>query len=181
MNIQEKKQEFEKVLEHAQSDFSSVRTSRATPALIENITIDVYGTKTPLMQLGSITSPEPKQLLVEVWDKSVLKDVEKAIQGANLGLSVNNEGNHLRIMIPAMTEETRKQIIKTLHEKVESAKVSLRNLREKIKEEISSAQKNKEISEDEKFSLVDDLDKITREYSDKISELGKKKEEEIML
>jgi len=107
MNIQEKKLEFEKVLDHAQQDFGSVRTSRATPALIENVIVDVYGSKTPLMQIGSITSPEPKQLLVEVWDKSVLKEAEKAIQNASLGLSVNNEGSHLRVIIPAMTEETR--------------------------------------------------------------------------
>ena len=181
MTIADKKIEFEKIVEHAQQDFASVRTSRATPALIENIVVDVYGSKTPLMQIGSITSPEPKQLLVEVWDKNILKEAEKAIQNVNLGLSVNNEGNHLRIIISPMTEETRQQIIKTLHEKIENAKISLRNLRDKIKEEILEIQKNKEISEDEKFTLLDELDKITHEHTEKIIELGKKKEEEINL
>ncbi len=181
MNIQDKQQDFEKVIEHASTDIASVRTSRATPTLIENIQVNIYGSKMPVNQVASISCPEPKQLLVEPWDKNVLKDIEKAIETASLGLSVKNEGNFLRLSVPAMTEETRKEIIKMLHEKLENGKVVLRNLRDKIKEEIITAERNKEIGEDEKYNLIEELDKTTREYTNKINEIGEKKEEEIKL
>jgi len=181
MKISDKIFEFDKIIEHAQNELMSVRTNRATPALIENLKVDVYGSKVPLIQIAGITSPETKQLMVEPWDKNVLKDVEKAIETAGLGLSVSNEGNFLRISMPSMTEETRKEILKVLNEKLEKLRTSLRLLRDKIKEEILKLEKEKEISEDEKYSLIEDLDKITREYTDKINDLGKKKEEEIKL
>jgi len=179
MHIDDHKSEFEKTLECASEDINTVRTNRATPSLIENLSVEVYGSKIPLVQLAGITSPEPKQLLVEAWDKNVLKDIEKSIQTASLGLSVVNEGNHLRITMPPMTEETRNQIIKTLHEKIEHWRVSLRNLRDKIKEEITNAERNKKIGEDEKYKLIEDLDKTIREYTEKINNLGNKKENEI--
>ena len=181
MDIKNKTEDFEKVIEHVSSDIAGVRTSRATPTLIENIQVNIYGSKMPVNQVASISCPEPKQLLVEPWDKNVLKDIEKAIETASLGLSVKNEGNFLRLSIPAMTEETRKENIKMLHEKLENGRVSLRNLRDKIKEEIITAERNKEIGEDEKYNLIEELDKTTREYTDKIGEIGKKKEEEITL
>ncbi|MBU4360396.1 ribosome recycling factor [Patescibacteria group bacterium] len=181
MNIQDKKQDFEKVIEHISQDIAGVRTNRAAPALIENIKVDIYGSKMQINQVASISCPELKQLLVEPWDKNVLKDIEKAIETASLGLSVKNEGNFLRLFIPAMTEETRKEIIKILREKLENGRVSLRGLRDKIKEEIITAERSKEIGEDEKYNLIEDLDKMTREYNEEIVELGEKKEKEITL
>ena len=181
MDIQDKKPEFQKVIDFAHQEFGTIRTNRATPSLIENIKVDVYGSKMSLNQVASITSPEVKQLLVEPWDKNVLKDVEKAIETASLGLSVSNEGNFLRIKMPAMTEETRKEILKVLHEKLEKSKTSLRLVRDKIKEEIIKSEKSKEISEDDKYKLIEDLDKMTREFSDELFEMGKKKENEITL
>jgi len=181
MNLENKKNEFEKIIEHAHEELSSIRTSRATPALIENIKVEVYGTKTPLIQVAGITCPEAKQLLVEPWDKNLLKDIEKAVETAGLGLSIVNEGNFLRISMPALTEETRKEIVKVLHGKIENNKVALRQVRDKIKNEIEAELKNKEITEDDKYSLIEDLDKMTREFTDQIVELGKKKEEEITL
>ncbi len=181
MNIQDKRQDFQKVIEHINQDISGVRTNRATPSLIENIKVDIYGSKMPVNQIASISCPEPKQLLVEPWDKTVLKNIEKAIETASIGLVIKNEGNFLRLSIPSMTEETRKEIIKMLREKIENGKISLRGLRDKIKEEIIKQEKNKEISEDEKYSLIEELDKITREYNDQVEEIGEKKEKEIQL
>ncbi len=181
MNLQDKDLQFKKIIEHAHQEFGSIRTNRATPSLLENIKIDAYGTQTPLIQLASITLPEPTQLLVEVWDKNLLKEVEKNIHQANLGLSVSNEGDHLRVVVPAMTDETRQQIIKSLHKKLEEIKISIRNLRDKIKEEILKAEKEKEISEDEKYKLIEELDKKTKDYTQQVEDLAIKKEKEINL
>jgi len=181
MTIQDKKNEFEKIIVYLKEDLNSIRTNRLAPSLVENIKAEVYGTKMPISQLGSIASPEPKQLLIEPWDKNILKDIERAIETMSLGLSVKNEGDLLRLNISPMTEETRQQIIKNLHEKIENGRVALRGLRDKIKEEIIKQEKNKEISEDEKYDLIKDLDEMTKEYTEKINELGRKKEEEIMM
>ena len=181
MDIQNKKDDFEKVINHTQEDLSSIRTNRATPALVENIRVDVYGSKMPLIQVASITVPEPKQLLVEPWDKNILKDAEKAIETASLGLSVKNEGSCLRLSIPLMTEESRQQIVKVLHEKIENGRIGLRNVRDKIKEEIITAERTKEIGEDEKYKLIEELDKMTRNFTDEINEIGQHKEKEIMV
>ena len=121
-----KKQDFQKVIDHTSEDLASIRTNRATPALVENIKVEVYGSPMPLVQVASITVPEPKQLLIEPWDKNIMKDAEKAIETASLGLSVKNEGNCLRLSIPPITEESRKQIVKVLHEKIENGKIAFR-------------------------------------------------------
>ncbi|MDD5290055.1 MAG: ribosome recycling factor [Patescibacteria group bacterium] len=180
MNIQDKKEFFEKILEHTKIEIGGLRTSNVTPSLVENIKVDVYGSKMPLIQLGSISVPEPRQLLVETWDKNILKDVEKALETASLGLSIKNEGNFLRLTMPPMTEDTRKQVIKLLNEKIEKSRISLRALRDEIRNEIQTAEKNKDIDEDSKFRLQEDLDKTTREYTAKVEEMGEKKEKEIL-
>ncbi|MFH1456546.1 MAG: ribosome recycling factor [Patescibacteria group bacterium] len=181
MNLQEKKINFEKIIEFMQKDLGSIRTNRATPSLVENISVNVYGSQMPLIQVASISSPEPKQLLIEPWDKNILKDVERAIQTASLGLSVSNDGSFLRVVMPPMTEETRNEVIKLLGDKLEKGKQSLRGVRDEIKEEIIKAEKSKEITEDDRYSLIEDLDEMTREYTDKINIIGRKKEEEIKL
>jgi ribosome recycling factor len=135
----------------------------------------------PLTQLASIQAPEPKMLTVEPWDKNVIKDVEKAIQAASLGLSIVNEGTFLRVTIPPMTEESRKELVKVLSDKLENARQAIRGVRDKVKEEITSAEKNKEISEDDKYKLIEDLDELTRKYNDQVKEVGDKKEQEIKL
>jgi ribosome recycling factor len=181
MNLDDKKEKFENVIEFIQKELSSVRTSRATPSLVENIKVSVYGVETPMIQVASISSPEPKQLLIEPWDKNILKDIEKAIQTTSLGLSVSNEGTFVRVTMPPMTEETRNQVIKVLNEKIEKGKQNLRGVRDDVKEEIVKSEKDKEITEDDKFGLLEELDKMTREYTDEVGEIGKKKEEEIRI
>lgn len=179
--IQNTKTNFDKALEHLKSDLESIRTNRATPALIENLPAEVHGARMPVNQLASINVRDPKTLAVEPWNKPNIQSIEKAIQTASLGLSVANEGTYLRVTVPPMTEESRKEILKILNQKLENAKNSLRNIRDKTKNEITQAEKSKSITTDERYQLVDELDKTTREYNDKIKEMGEKKEEEIKL
>ncbi len=181
MDLQNYTNWFDRALQHLRQDIASIRTNRATPALLENIQVDVYGSKIPLMQMASIQSPEVKTLTVEPWDKQVIKEVEKAIQSASLGLSVANEGTFLRVTIPPMTEETRINLIKILNNKLENARQAVRGIRDNIKEDIIKNERNKEISEDEKYKLIDDLDQMTKDYIQKIKEIGDNKEQEIKL
>lgn len=181
MDLNQYYEQFDKTLEHLKADIGSIRTNRATPALLENIQVEIYGSKMPLIQVASIQAPEPKMLTVEPWDKQVIKDVEKTLQTASLGLSIKNEGTFLRITIPPMTEDTRKELFKVLNNKLENARQAVRGVRDNVKDEINSAEKNKEISADEKYKLIEDLDKLTHDYNDKIKEIGVNKEEEIKL
>lgn len=181
MDILAKKNDFQKIIDHVREDLNAVRTNRVTPAIIENLKVEVYGSLMPLNQLASITSPEPKQLMVEPWDKNILKDVEKGIETASLGFSVKNEGNFLRLNMPSLTDETRQKMVKLIREKSEAGRITLRSLRDKIKEEINSAEKNKEISEDEKYRAIEKLDIMTKEFTEEINKLSKTKEEETIL
>lgn len=181
MDLDQYRQHFDKAIEHLKQDIASIRTNRATPALLENIQVEVYGSKMPLIQLATIQAPEPKTLTVEPYDRNVIKDIEKTIQTASLGLSLANEGTFLRISIPPMTEESRQELIKLLGAKLESARQAVRGVRDKIKDDIGAAEKSKEVSEDEKYRLIEDLDEMTRKYNDQIKLVGAKKEEDIKL
>lgn len=177
--IDQHKEDFIKVIEHLKNDISSLKTGRATPLLVENIPVESYGMKMSLKQLASISVPEARCILIEPWDKSIVKEMEKAIVNHNIGLNPVNEGGHLRINIPPLTEEDRKKLIKILHQKIEQARIGIRGTREKVKEKIIKMEKDKEISEDAKFGLQKELDELTNEYNQKIKEIGEKKEEEI--
>ncbi|HPI67316.1 MAG TPA: ribosome-recycling factor [bacterium] len=181
MDINAKKNDFQKIVTHVREDLNSVRTNRLTPSIIENLKVEVYGAKMLLNQIANISVPEPKQLLVEPWDKTIIKNIEKDIETASLGFSVKNEGNILRLTMPPLTEETRQKMIKVIKEKSEAGRVSLRGLRDKIKEEINSAEKNKEISEDEKYQLIEKLDQLTRDFTEEINKFSQQKEGETAL
>jgi ribosome recycling factor len=181
MELSQYEPQFDKAIHHLKQDIASIRSNRATPALLENIQANVYGSKMPLIQLASIQAPEPKSLTIEPWDRNIIKDVEKAIQTASLGLNIVNEGTFLRVTIPAMTEETRQELIKVLSEKLEQARQAVRGIRDGIKEEIIKTEKAKQITEDEKYKLVEDLDEMTRKYNEEIKQVGEKKENEIRL
>lgn len=181
MDIAQFRDNFDKSLEYLKQDLSAVRTNRAAPAMLENIQVEVYGAKMPLIQVANIQAPEPKMLIVEPWDRNVVKDVEKAVQSASLGLNITNEGTFLRIIMSPMTEETRNELIKVLKDKLESGRQQARGVRDDIKEKIIKAEKDKEITEDDRYRLISDLDDMTREYNEKIKEIGEKKEKEIKL
>ncbi|MFH0815159.1 MAG: ribosome recycling factor [Candidatus Falkowbacteria bacterium] len=171
--------DFDATVEHFKREIGGIRTGRATPALVENVQVNAYGVRTPLKQLASISIAEVRVLNVEAWDKAVMKDIEKAIAEANVGVTTSADGNVIHVSVPQMTTETREKYAKILKEKLEKAKISLRAVREKVKEEILSAFKNKEIGEDDKFGFVAGLDKETAQYTAKLEQQAAIKEREI--
>lgn len=178
--IEETKPRFIKAVEFLQGELSAIRTGRATPALVEDIMVEAYGAETPVKGLATINIPDAKTLVVDPWDKGVLKDIEVALQKADLGINPVADGNILRLVMPEMTEENRKEMVKKMKEKLEEAKVKIRAAREEARSRITQMEKDKEISEDEKYKYQEDLDKATKDHSEKIDQIGKSKEEEIM-
>ncbi len=178
--IEEKKQNFESAVEHFANEASKIRTGRAHPGLVENLMVDYYGTRTPLRQIASISIPEARQILISPWDKGSLVLIEAAIRESDLGLNPGNDGVALRITLPALNEETRKNFVKSLNQRAEEARIGVRNVREEIWKDIQEREKAGDISEDDKFSGKEDLQKVVDEYNQKLETLRKKKEEEIM-
>lgn len=178
--ISENKPRYEKVIEYLQGELATIRTGRANPALVEDVTVTAYGSETPLKGLATINVPDSKTLTIEPWDKSILKDIEAAIQKADLGLNPNVDSDIIRLVMPEMTEDNRKDMVKRMKEKLEEARVKVRQVREDLRDQIGKMEKDKEISEDEKYSMQEDVDKVTKEFSERIDEIGKQKEAEIM-
>lgn len=178
--IDDKKYQFDDAVQHLKGELNSIRTGRATPSLVESLTVDYYGAKTPLQQLAAIAAPDPRSLLIQPWDKNSTKDIEKAIQASPLGLNPVNEGNAIRLPIPSLTEERRKELVKIVHQKVEGTKVSIRNIREEMWRTIKEQKKQGRFSEDEMFLHQKELQKMIDQYNGNIRELGEAKEKEIM-
>lgn len=174
------KPEIEKVLSHYRGELSKMRTGRASPSLVEDSQVECYGQLLPLKQLATISLGDSRSILIQPWDKSILPAIEKAISSSNLNLNPIVDGDKIRIQLPSMTEENRKNLVKILKEKMEEARVSIRRWREKAWEEIQEGFKKGEIREDDKFRGKDELQKMIDECNEKVEELGKKKEEEIL-
>lgn len=174
------KDDLEKIVTHVKLELGALRTGRATPALVENIVVDVYGARQPIKAVGSILVSDAKTLLIDVWDKSTLKDVEKAISQANIGLMPIIDNNRIRLSLPQMTEDNRKDMVKILNAKLEESRISMRGVREKVKASITDAERAKEITDDDRYDEIDKLEAVIKEYVGKIDELGKQKEVEIM-
>lgn len=182
MNIylEEKKGEFDKIVEFFKKDIGSLRTGRANTAMLEGVVVEAYGVKNPLSSVSSVSVADSKSILITPWDKGVLKDVEKAIMEADLGLGVINDGDKIRLTVPPMTEENRKDLVKRLNEKNEHAKISARQVREVIKKAIEEADKNGEISEDDRERFLKEMDEEVKKINDELKAIRDKKEEEIM-
>ncbi len=178
--IEDNLEKFQKIIEHFQEEIGSLNIGRATPAILDGVTVESYGVKTPINQLASVSVPQPGSLIITPWDKNIIKEIEKALVAADLGLDIINESDKIRAVFPKMTEETRKKTAASLHQKMEQARIALRTARDQIKEEILEAEKNKEFGEDERYQLIEELDQKTGEFNKKIKELGEKKETEIM-
>lgn len=178
--IQEKKADFEKSIEHFQLELAKLRTGRATPALIEDVKVDYYGTKTPLKQMAAISSPDPRSLMVQAWDRSALALIENAIRESDLGLNPVNDGVVVRINIPTLTEERRKDLVKVLNQKAEEARIAVRAVREDAWKEIQELEKGGTINEDDKFKAKDKLQEVVDVFNKKIEEVRAKKEQDIM-
>ncbi|MDO8667820.1 MAG: ribosome recycling factor [bacterium] len=178
--IQAKRNDLIKVIDFFKKDISSLRTGRANPAILDNIIVEAYGAKTALVGLASISVPEARSLVVTPWDKSISKDIEKAIVAADLGINPVNEGDKIRLVIPQLTEENRNELVKKLNEKMETARISLRKTRDEIKELIEAAFKSKAVNEDDKFRYLKELDEEIASRNDEIKKIKDKKGEEIM-
>lgn len=171
------KSKMDKTVELLKKDFAGVRTGRANPALIEDLRVDYYGAPTPINQLGNISAPEPRLLVVSPYDKGIMKDIEKAIQASGLGLQPTNDGVVIRIIIPELTGERRKELAKVVKSKSEEKKVAVRNIRRDAMEDLKKHSDG--ISQDELKTLQDQVQKITDSYIDKISGITAEKEKEI--
>ncbi len=178
--IERKKTDLEKTIEHLQIELGRLRTGRATPSLVEDLKVDYYGTKTPLKQIATINTPEPRTIMIQPWDRGALAIIEGAIRESDLGFNPNNDGVVIRINVPALTEERRKDLVKVLNQKAEDARIAVRMAREDALKEIQDMEKAGEISEDDKFKGKDKLQEVIDQYNKKIEEIRAKKEQDIM-
>jgi ribosome recycling factor len=176
----EAEEKMERAVEHAKEEFGAIRTGRATPAMFSKILIDYYGSPTPLTQMASVGVPEPRMAIIKPYDNSQLQAMEKAIRDSDLGVNPNNEGSQLRIVLPQMTEERRRDMIKVARHKAEEAKVAIRNVRRRGKEELDRIVKDGEAGEDEGRRAEKELDDLTHKYVAHVDELVKHKETELL-
>lgn len=178
--IEAKQEAFEKAVSHFEGELAKLRTGRAHPGLVEGLSVDYYNTATPVKQIASVTVPEARQILISPWDKGALTQIEAAIRESDLGLNPVNDGSVIRVTLPALTEERRKELVKVLNGKAEEARIAIRAVREDIWKDIQEAEKAGNMGEDEKFRGKDELQKVVDEYNSKLETLREKKEQEIM-
>lgn len=178
--IQAKQGDLLKTIDFFKKDISSLRTGRANPAILDGILVEAYGSKSALVGLASISVPEARSIVVAPWDKNILKEVEKAIVAADLGINPVNDGVKIRLVVPQLTEENRHELVKKLNEKMEVSRISLRQTRDEIKELIEAAFKSKAVNEDDKFRFLKELDEEIAQKNDELKKIKDKKEEEIM-
>jgi ribosome recycling factor len=169
-----------RTIEVLKKDFSSIRTGRASLALLDGISVNYYDNLTPLQQVASLSIPESRQIAIQPWDPKIIADIEKAILKSDLGLTPMNDGKMIRINIPPLTEERRKQLVKMVKKKAEEAKVAVRNIRRDSNDELKKMEKEKHLSEDMAKTLHDDVQKITDSFITKVDEVLATKEKEIM-
>ena len=179
MQITDFKSDFDKAIDFFKEDISGLRTGRASAAIVEDIMVEAYGTHQTLKSLASINISDAKTVNIEPWDKSVLSAIEKSIRDSGIGLNPVNTGSQIRLFLPELTSERRQELIKVLHQKEEGARIAIRKVREEIKEMIKASEDDKEITEDEKYRLQEDLERMEKENNDKIKEITEKKEAEI--
>jgi ribosome recycling factor len=173
------KSKMDKAVQAFQKELNRLRTGRASPALLEGIRVEYYGTATPLQQTASITIPESRMMIIQPWDKTIIENIEKAIQKANLGLSPTNDGKIIRIAIPPLTEERRKELGKVVKKMGEECKVTLRNIRRDANESLKKLEKDKALSEDEYHRSVEEVQKVTDEHIKRADEIIEEKQIEI--
>ena len=179
-SLLEAEDKMEKAVEVAKEDFAGIRTGRANAGMFNKLTVDYYGAPTPLQQLASFQTPEARTILVQPFDKGAMAAIEKALRESDLGVNPSNDGNLIRIILPQLTEERRKDYIKLARTKGEDAKVSIRNIRRKAKEEIDRFVKDGDVGEDEGARGEKDLESTTKKYVDQVDELLKGKEAELL-
>ncbi|MBI2022140.1 ribosome recycling factor [Candidatus Daviesbacteria bacterium] len=177
--LSEATQRINNALEHLKRELSNIRAGRANPSLVEEVGVNAYGSKMKLMEVGTISAPQPSLLIIQVWDPSIVKDVEKAILEANLGLTPSIDGTIVRLPIPPLTEERREEFVKITHQKGEEAKIEIRQIRQDVRETLHKQKEAGEITEDDWFRLDKNLQEMVDKSSSSIDELIKNKEEDL--
>ncbi|MEE2669066.1 MAG: ribosome recycling factor [Gemmatimonadota bacterium] len=180
MSLKETEERMDAGIDALRREFATVRTGKATPVLLDTVRVDAYGSKMPLNQLANISTPDASLLVVQPYDKTLLVDIEKAIQTANLGLNPANDGNLIRIPVPPLTEERRKEYAKLLHQMAEEGRISVRRARKISNDQIKQAIKDHETGEDEGFRQLEKIQEMTNSYSSLLDEMLENKEKEVM-
>lgn len=178
--VSEAEDKMKKAVEVLRKDYGSMRAGRATPALLDKVMVDYYGAPTPINQMANVSVPEPRLLVIQPWDKSVISTIEKAIQKSDLGLTPNNDGTVIRLAIPQLTQERRSELVKSAKKKAEDARVAVRNIRRDANDHVKALQKDKMISEDDEKRAQEDVQKLTDKYIKEIDHVLEHKEQEIM-
>ncbi len=179
-SLDKARQRMESALEALRREFASVRTGKASPALLDSVRVEAYGSKVPLNQVGTVAAPEPRLLTITPWDKSLLKEIDRGLRESDLGLNPSNDGSIIRVPIPALTEERRREFVKHLHKMAEEARVAVRQARKDANDEVKGSQKKEGLSEDDVRREQDKVQKLTDQYIGKVEEVLKHKEAEVM-
>lgn len=177
--IENLKKELVKALDFLRNDVAQIRSGRASPVLVENIKVDAYGSKMNLKEVASIMVPDPKTLMIQVWDKGLVNSVARGIEESRLGLVPNIEGQNIKLVLPPLVEERKRELLKLLHDKLEQARIRIRRERDEVWHRVQELEKEKKISQDDKFRAKDELQKIVDEFNNKVRELGEVKEKEL--
>ncbi len=178
--VKEAKRRMEKVGEDLRSELATLRTGRASVTLLDHIKVSYYGTPTPIKQVATLSVPDPTTIVVQAWDPAALAEIEKAIRGSDLGLNPANDGKLIRVPIPPLTEERRKEMVKHLHKVLEAHRTAVRNIRREVNESFKKLLKDHKISEDDERHALDEVQKMTDQWIHQLDEIGKNKEKEIM-
>ena len=171
---------MEKAIDVLKNSLAGIRTGRANPGLVDSLRVDVYGSQSPMKQLASVGAPEPTQIVIRPFDPNTIKDIEKTIIASELGLTPQNDGRVIRLNIPALSTEVRKKMVSRIKELSEQAKVSIRNIRRDANKAADQAEKGKEISEDQRDDIKNEVQDLTKKYEDKASQMAKSREDEVM-
>jgi ribosome recycling factor len=178
--LEDAKEHMEKSLEHLAAELRTIRAGRATPSMLDGIRVEYYGSQSPLAQMATVSAPQPDLLVVQPWDRSALGDIERAIIAANVGLNPNNDGSLIRLPVPPLSEERRRDLVKTARTRCEEGKVAIRNVRRHSKDHAKSTQKEENLSEDMLYEAEDQIQQLTDSYIHRVEALMDRKEEEIM-
>ena len=178
--VAECKDKMHKAVEHMLAEFGALRTGRANPALVEKLKVDYYGSEVPLQQLAGFSVPEPRVLLISPYDKGAMKAIEKAIQGSDLGVNPGNDGEHIRLVFPELTQERRKEFVKLAKAKAEDGRVAVRNVRRHARQELEALEKAGELSRDELDRIEKELERLTHEHVAEIDKMLEHKEQELL-
>ena len=178
--LDDARKQMDKAISHLRSELNSIRTGRATPAMLENLQADYYGSQTPVSQIANISAPQADLLLVQPYDQSALEAIEKAILASDTGLNPSNDGSTIRVPVPSLSEERRKELAQTARSRGEEAKISVRNIRRGAKDEIKALEKEESLSQDARYGAEEELQEITDSFVDKVDTLLEKKEDAIM-